>query len=146
MRTGSIIVGVVTFLAVAVGSYSSLQSLKRQAKSLEDGVVAYQKGDYPDAIKLLTPFAENGNKRAQRTLGLAYAYSEDERRDRQRAHTLLRTSLGPKAIDTYIAIAESFESGDDVAEDAEEALAWYRIAADEGSAEAQDRLREPKQD
>jgi TPR repeat protein len=142
MRTGSIIVGVVTFLAVAVGGYSSMKSLKRQAQALEDGVVAYQKGNYDSAIKLLTPFAENGNKRAQRTLGLAYAYSEDEQRDRQRARELLQTSLGPKAVDTYIAIAESFESGEDVSEDIDEAMAWYRIAADEGSTEARNRLQE----
>jgi uncharacterized protein len=143
VRTGSIIVGVGVFLAMTVGGYQSLQGLKRQARALEDGIAAYDKGDYKTSVALLTPFAEKGHKKAQRTLGLTYAYGDDATRDRGRAHELLRASLGAKAVETYVAIAESFESGgDDVTEDVEEALAWYRFAADEGSPEAQARLRQ----
>jgi TPR repeat protein len=38
-------------------------------------------------------------------------------------------------------IAKSLENGDGVAKDSTEAMAWYQVAADEGSAEARDFLR-----
>ena len=39
----------------------------------EDGLAAYQRGDYATAMRLLRPFAEKGNAVAQFDLGVMYA-------------------------------------------------------------------------
>ena len=38
----------------------------------EDGMVAYNRGDYVPAIRLFRPLAENGNPKAQSVLGKMY--------------------------------------------------------------------------
>jgi len=43
-----------------------------QADLFEDGVAAYDNGDYAAALKLFRPFAEQGNTKAQTALGLMY--------------------------------------------------------------------------
>jgi len=42
----------------------------------EDGMVAYNRGDYVPAIKLLRPLAEAGNAKAQGILGVMYRKGE----------------------------------------------------------------------
>ena len=44
------------------------------AGPFEDGVAAYQRGDYATAMQLFRPLAEGGDARAQTTLGLLYYY------------------------------------------------------------------------
>lgn len=131
----------VILLIVAGLGYVLFERWEREARAVDDGVVASKNGDYQTAITLLTPYAESGNKLAQRTIGMAYAYGQGVTRDRQRAHTLLQASQGEKAVSTYVWIAKSFESGDGVTADPAEAVAWYEIAANEGSAEARDHLQ-----
>jgi uncharacterized protein len=43
------------------------------AGALEDGVAAYEKGDYTTALRLLRPIADQGDAGAQYNLGLMYA-------------------------------------------------------------------------
>ena len=42
------------------------------ATELDDGFLSLGAGNYDTAIKILTPFAERGNTKAQRGLGLGY--------------------------------------------------------------------------
>jgi TPR repeat protein len=42
----------------------------------EDGMVAYNRGDYLPAIKLLRPLAQAGNARAQNVMGVMYRKGE----------------------------------------------------------------------
>jgi TPR repeat protein len=42
----------------------------------EDGMVAYNRGDYEPAIKLFRPLAEAGNAKAQNILGVMYRKGE----------------------------------------------------------------------
>jgi TPR repeat protein len=134
-------VGIVVVLVLAVGGYFGLQAMKREARAVDDGVVEFKKGNYASAVRMLTPYAERGNKAAELNLGIAYAFGLGTSRDRERAHALFRDSLGSKAQDTYMWVARSLETGDGVGKDAEEARAWYQIAANEGSAEAREHLK-----
>ena len=42
------------------------------AGPLEDGMAAYNRGDYMPAVRLFRPLAQNGNSKAQSVLGLMY--------------------------------------------------------------------------
>lgn len=42
----------------------------------EDGMVAYNRGDYQPAIKLFKPLAQAGNARAQNVMGVMYRKGE----------------------------------------------------------------------
>ena len=62
-------------LFVAGGLVAALQILANAgavAGPLEDGVAAYNRGDYVPAIHLFRPLAQGGNARAQRALGAMY--------------------------------------------------------------------------
>jgi TPR repeat protein len=51
----------------------------------EDGMVAYNRGDYVPAIRLFRPLAEAGNPKAQNQIGLMYRKGEGVARSPARA-------------------------------------------------------------
>ena len=125
-------------------AYFALEHIKHDARAVDAGVVEFKKGNYEAAIRILGPYADRGNERAEFNVGIAYALGLGVRRDRERAHAMLHRSMGPKALEMYTWLAKSFENGDGVAKDPAEAMAWYRIAADEGSDQARTRLEREK--
>jgi TPR repeat protein len=48
----------------------------------EDGVAAYEKGDYATALRVWRPLAEQGNAMAQYNLGVMYGASDRTMRPR----------------------------------------------------------------
>jgi uncharacterized protein len=113
-----------------------LKGIDRQGRQIDNGVVAFKRGDYKTAVDILTPYASRGNKTAQLNVGLAYAMGLGVDRDREKAQVLLRSALGDRAASTYTWVAHSFEVGEGVAKNTDEAASWYRAAAAEGSADA----------
>jgi TPR repeat protein len=138
-RTATI--GIVGVAILTTAGYFGLQLMKREARAVDDGEVEFKKGNYEIAIRMLTPYADRGNKAAEVSVGIACAFGLGVHRDRDRAHALFRHSLGQRAQETYLWVAKSFETGDGVAKDLNEARAWYQIAADDGSSEARDHLK-----
>ena len=51
----------------------------------EDGMVAYNRGDYVPAIRLFRPLAEQGNAKAQNVLGVMYRRGQGVERNSVRA-------------------------------------------------------------
>ena len=51
----------------------------------EDGMAAYNRGDYLPAIRLFRPLAEQGNPKAQSVLGVMYRKGEGVARNSMRA-------------------------------------------------------------
>jgi TPR repeat protein len=51
----------------------------------EDGMVAYNRGDYVPALKLLRPLAQSGNAKAQHVVGVMYHKGEGVARSSARA-------------------------------------------------------------
>ena len=80
----SIIVG---GLIVAAQIWGSLVwgSLGALAGPWEDGMVAYNRGDYMPAIRLFRPLAEAGNTRAQHLIGVMYHRGQGVARNSVRA-------------------------------------------------------------
>ena len=56
-----------------------------QAGPWEDGMAAYNRGDYLPAIRLFRPLAENGNRKAQNLIGAMYSKGEGVQRNASRA-------------------------------------------------------------
>ena len=71
------------------------------AGNLEDGIGAYKKSDYSQALELLRPIAENGNVAAQGILGRMYLRGEGVTQDYEEAakwHRLAAEQGDPLAI------------------------------------------------
>lgn len=77
MRKARAIVGVI---AIILGS-----SAPALAGPWEDGMVAYNRGDYVPAVKLFRPLAQAGNAKAQHALGVMYRKGEGVTRSSAKA-------------------------------------------------------------
>jgi TPR repeat protein len=64
----------------------------------EDGMVAYNRGDYVPAVKLFRPLAQAGNARAQNVMGVMYRKGEGVARSSAKA--FMWFSLAAKKGDT----------------------------------------------
>jgi TPR repeat protein len=64
----------------------------------EDGMVAYNRGDYVPAVKLFRPLAQAGNAKAQNVLGVMYRKGEGV--SRSSAKAFMWFSLAAKKGDT----------------------------------------------
>ena len=71
------------------------------AGPLQDGAAAYQRGDYAMAMRLLRPFADQGNALAEVSLGLMYQKGQGVPQDYAQAVLWHR-----KAADQGIALAQ----------------------------------------
>jgi TPR repeat protein len=64
----------------------------------EDGMVAYNRGDYVPAVKLIRPVAQAGNAKAQNVMGVMYRKGEGVARSSAKA--FMWFSLAAKKGDT----------------------------------------------
>jgi TPR repeat protein len=137
----------VALLVVAGASaFFVIAGLNREARDVDNGVVEFKKGNYAVAVHVLAPYAERGNHAAQLNMGIAYAFGLGVARDRARARRLIKAAVPDRDAAMFVWIARSLEAGDKVEKDPSEAVAWYRVAAAEGNAEAQswlDKSRQP---
>lgn len=62
-----------------------LLALNLFASSFEDGLQAYEAGDYKSAFKLWLPLAQGGDKDVQYRIGWMYAKGEGIEKDKQKA-------------------------------------------------------------
>ena len=69
---------------MALASVSGVSSVV-WAGPWEDGMAAYNRGDYLPAIRLFRPLAENGNPKAQSVIGAMYRKGEGVARNSLRA-------------------------------------------------------------
>ena len=80
MRKSILIGGAVIVLLTASGVFS-----ESRAGPWEDGMAAYNRGDYLPAIRLFRPLAEKGNPKAQSVIGVMYRKGEGVARNSARA-------------------------------------------------------------
>jgi len=98
---------------------------------------AYQKGDYADALKIAQPLAEQGDERAQLTLGLLYYRGRGVAIDHHEAVKWFRRAANRGNTSAQFYLGVMFAEGQGVPQDYAEAAKWYRFAADHGDAQAQ---------
>ena len=114
-------------------------SLPAHADQLADGKAAYLRGDWPNALKLLQPLAEQGNAEAQSELGWMYKRGSGVKMDLQEALRWFRKAADQgNAKDEYdlgATLIESVRISKGAKTDAQahdEAIKWFRKAAEQG--------------
>jgi TPR repeat protein len=74
---------------IVIGAVVTAQLLSTPAAFAgpwEDGMAAYNRGDYVPAIRLFRPLAEKGNAKAQNVLGVMFRKGEGVPKNPVRAH------------------------------------------------------------
>lgn len=108
------------------------------AGQFQDGVMAYQHGDYAMAMRLLRPFANGGNAVAQSYIGQMYNYGFGVPQDYAQAVLWYRRAAEQGQIGAQLHLGGNYRLGEGVPEDLAQAFLWYRRAAEQGDPDAQD--------
>jgi uncharacterized protein len=112
------------------------------AGPLEDGLTAYQNGDYTEVLRLWRPLANQGNAIAQAQLGIMYLNGQVVPQDYAQALAYLRKAAAQGNADAQSGLGVMYTYGRGVPQDNAQAVAWLRKAAGQGSAEGEGRLGE----
>jgi TPR repeat protein len=110
------------------------------ADQLEDGVTAYQHGDFATALRIFQPLAERGDATAQSNLGVLYEKGQGTARDYREALKWYRQGAQQGYADAQFNLGVMFYAGHGVTQDYREAAKWFRLAAEQGAALAQSNL------
>jgi len=103
----------------------------------EDGVAAYERGDYSKAVELFRKAAEQGNADAQFNLGQMYDQGKGVKQDYAKAVELFRKAAKQGNADAQYNLGQMYDKGKGVKQDYAKAVAWYGKAAEQGDAYAQ---------
>jgi uncharacterized protein len=106
-------------------------------KDIQIGLQAFQNEDYETAIRVLTPWAEQGNPEAQSKLGRCYENFRGIVRDNIEAAKWYRLAAEQGNADAQNHLGSLYVSGRGVVRDNIEAVKWFRLAAEQGNADAQ---------
>ncbi|MGE3932941.1 MAG: tetratricopeptide repeat-containing serine protease family protein [Rhodospirillaceae bacterium] len=101
---------------------------------------AYRSKDYPAAVALLRPLADDGDPRARRLLGALHRDGRGVEPDPARAAALFRAAAEQGDARGQANLAEALFSGRGVPRDRAAAARWFDAAAAQGDVEAQRRL------
>ncbi len=104
---------------------------------LQDGITAYQKSNYPAALKELRPLADNGDAKAQALLGEIYNSGKGVPQDNKEAASWYRKAAERGDAGAQASLGMMYENGIGVPQDGKKAVSWYHKAAEQGHAEAQ---------
>ncbi len=122
-------------VAVTVGSLSVAWA------DFEDGVAAYQRGDYATAVKEFRAVAEQGDTDAQYNLGFMYDVAKGVVQDyKKEAVKWYRKAADQGHTSAQYNLGFMYDGGKGVVQDYKEAIKWYRTAAEQGHAKAQFKL------
>ena len=106
----------------------------------EDGLAAYQRGDYATALKFWRPLAEQGFADAQYSLGVSYDYGLGVPQDYAEAVKWYRNAAEQGFADAQYNLGYMYATGEGVPPDFGEAANWFLMAAEQGHADAQKNL------
>lgn len=124
------------FFSLIYAMFLLLSSTDAQA-GLQQGIDAYEKGNYPAALEELKPLADQGNAVAQSILGLMYANGQGVPQDDKEAVAWYHKAAEQGEADAQTFLGAMYSKGKEVPQNYEKAATWYRKAADQGYAPAQ---------
>ena len=107
---------------------------------LDEGVAAYNRGDYPTALSEFRPLAEKGDTSAQNRLGHMYMQGQGVARDTAAAIALWRKAADAGHATAQFNLSVAYGIGAGVPRDAAEAERWLRKSAGQGLPSAQNVL------
>ncbi len=111
----------------------------------DEGVAAYERGDYATAFREMKPLAEQGNASAQYNLGFMYGNGEGVTQDYAEAVRWYRRAAEQGHAGAQTSLGVMYDKGQGVPQDYAEAVKWYTKAAERGVALAQYNLGWPCQ-
>lgn len=106
----------------------------------EEGMAAYERGDYTTTVKEWRPLAEQGNATAQHHLAWLYLLGRGVPQDDQEAIRWFRKAAEQGDSDAQTNLGSLYLLGDRIPQDATEALKWLHAAASQGHPFAQTKL------
>jgi TPR repeat protein len=106
----------------------------------EEGVAAYNRGDFATALRELQPLAERGHAKAQFVLGFMHELGQGVARNPAEAANWYRKAAEQGEVAAQYNLSIMYETGEGVAKNIAEAAKWYRAAAQRGLVKAQARL------
>ena len=96
---------------------------------LDEGVAAYDRGDYATALREWRPLAEQGNANAQVNLGLMYDNGRGVPQDYAEAMRWFRKAAEQGHAGAQIFLGVMYDMGQSVPQDYVRAHMWYNLAA-----------------
>lgn len=103
----------------------------------EAGAEAYVRGDYPEALRILSPLAQQGQPEAQNSLGVLYFNGFGVEQDFAVGLRWYYEAAKQHYAKAQYNLAQAYELGQGVEKDYGLAFQWYRLAADNGLIYAQ---------
>jgi TPR repeat protein len=130
-----------SMVALALVSTLTLGASLARADTLQDGISAVNRKDYPDAIRLLDPLARAGNAQAQLHIGLLHFHGHGVRESDAQARQWFERAARQGLAQAQFQLGNMYAYGlADLPEDADAyrlAAQWYFEAARQGLADAQ---------
>ena len=106
----------------------------------DEGMAAYERGDYATAAREFRPLAEQGQATAQSKLGSMYYHGHGVRQDYAQAARWFRKAAEQGYVLDQNNLGGMYDNGWGVTQDHTEAVRWYRKAAEQGHARSQFKL------
>ncbi len=110
------------------------------AGNLEDGIAAFSAKNYPKALELLRPEAEQGVAKAQGLLARMHANGWGTPKNLEDALKWARLAAAQGDSAGQVGVGYVYRNGFGVTKDYDEALKWFRLAAAQGDALGQSNL------
>jgi len=123
--------------ATAFTALLALHGLTALAQSLEEGLSAFQQGDFATALQHLEPLAKQDDARAQYNLGVMYHHGWGVTQDDREAVEWFRSAAEQGHTHAQSSLAVMYRHGRGVTQNYSEAVRWYRRAAEQGEVTAQ---------
>ncbi len=95
----------------------------------DEGMAAYQRGDYATALRDWRPLAEQGNANAQFFLGLMYGNGLGVPQDYAKAQQWWRKAAGQGDATAQFNLGFMYSNGRGVPQDYAQAHMWFNLAA-----------------
>jgi hypothetical protein len=124
-------------LQLSVGDLMARVGIGSSRAGFETVNVVFQKGDYPSALKLAQPLADDGDARAESIVAqIHYRGRGVPQSDTEAAKWFRRAAdQGDAVAQFYLGVM--YNEGRGVPQDYAEAAKWYKLAAEQGDALAQ---------
>ncbi len=103
----------------------------------DDGMKAFERGDYETAFKLSSPLAERGDANAQNNLATMYYTGRGALQDNSKAIEWRRKAAEQGHADAQYRLGAMYDYGHGAAQDYAEAVNWYKKSAEQGHDDAQ---------
>lgn len=115
------------------------------AAPVDDGIVAYLKGNHKQAIAIWEPLAAKGDAEAQYWLGSMHFNGYGGLlQDHKEAMKWVHRAATQGHAGAQFVLGHMYADGEGAKQDYQEAVKWFRMAAAQGHGAAKKALRDPK--